>query len=149
MEYNGNTSQTAAFLKIMLKWWSITNIQSRRIHILKRNDILKPFNSVEDDWLVFLHNLLMWLKRWTPVPKNGSFLTKDTHSAVYGQTEVMIHFIKYALTQLNIPYVLPGKIQTDMLEERFVQYRNRSGYNCNISVVQVRELTGVVFPEEE
>jgi len=123
-------------LDIIRKWWSI--IQSKITHILKQNDWEKPFESIEDERFIFLTQFLNWLTYWKPVPKNGGFLTEETHSAMLRQTSVMIEFIKYALVELRIPYVLPGKIQTDMLEKRFGRYRSLSGNNYNISVVQVR-----------
>lgn len=91
-----------------------------------------------------LEKFLDWLTRWKPVKGNGGFLTEDTHSAILQQTKVMIHFIKYSLTELKIPYVLPGKIQTDMLEKRFGRYRSLSGNNYNISVLQVCKLNGIL-----
>lgn len=128
---------TANLLEIMWKWWNIMNVKNKFVHILKRKEIAKPFVSTQDDRLIFLRKFLKWLERWQPVPKNGGFLTKDTHSALYRQTAVMVQFIEYSLNELKIPYVLPGKIQTDLLEKRFSRYRSLSGSNYNISVAQV------------
>lgn len=137
-KYTDNESdQTAAFLEIIWKWWNIMNIKNTVTHVLKRNDHQRPFTSILDDRLVFLERFLDWLNVWKPVPKNGGFLTEDTFTALHRQTTVMVRFIKYALTELKVPYVLPGKVQTDLLEKRFSKYRNLSGNNYNISVVQV------------
>ena len=135
---NNEFDETAGFLEIIWKWWSIMNVKNRYMHILKRNDMQKPFKSVSDDRIKFLERFVDWLNVWKPVPKNVGFLTEETFSAIHRQTTVMIRFIKYALTELNVPYVLPGKLQTDLLEKRFSKYRSLSGNNYNISVIQVR-----------
>jgi len=51
----------------------------------------------------------------------------------------MIDFIKYSLNQLKVDYVLPGKLQTDNLENRFSRYRQLSGSNYHISYIQIIE----------
>jgi hypothetical protein len=115
-------NETAAFLEIIWKWWGIMDIQNQFTHILKQNDVERPFTSIEDEQIVFLKKFLEWLSHWNPVLKNGEFLTKETHSALYCQTAVMVQFIEYSLIDLKIPYVLPGKIQTDILKKRFGCY---------------------------
>lgn len=47
--------------------------------------------------------------------------------------------VKYAIEYIGVPYVLPGKFQTDNLESRFGQYRQLAGGNYNITVTQVLE----------
>lgn len=132
-------NETAAFLEIIWTWWNIMNIKNKYTHIVKRLNIGKPFDCVKDDRLVFLRRMLEWLDHWKPVRNQLGFLTEETYTALYQQTAVMIQFIEYSLTELKIPYVLPGKIQTDVLEKRFGRYRSLSGNNYNISVVQVCE----------
>lgn len=39
-----------------------------------------------------------------------------------------------------MPYLLPGKIQTDELEYRFSLYRRLAGSNYNISIRQIFEI---------
>ena len=45
----------------------------------------------------------------------------------------------YCIDELNLKYVLTGKLQTDQLEARFGKYRRLAGCNYNISVRQVFE----------
>lgn len=134
---NDEMDHTAVFLEIIRKWWSIMNIQSQFEYIGKRYDMQKPFESSEDERFIFLKTFVEWLRRWKPVPKNGGFFTIETYTALLRQTVVMIQFLEYALIELKIPYVLPGKIQSDMLEKRFGRYRSLSGNNYNISALQV------------
>lgn len=45
----------------------------------------------------------------------------------------------YCTTNLNMPYVLLGKLQTDNLESRFGQYRSIAGDQYHISMRQIHE----------
>jgi hypothetical protein len=51
----------------------------------------------------------------------------------------MLFLTIYCMTTLKLQYVLLGKFQTDYLEFRFSQYRQMSGANYNVSVVQIME----------
>ncbi|KAJ8896658.1 hypothetical protein PR048_002002 [Dryococelus australis] len=90
----------------------------------------------------------MYMQPLTLSPGNGSieFLGwncgknpawKLTHLALTHMTHTILELAKYCLTQLNFSYFLPGKIQTDPLEERFGKYRMLAGSQYNISVSQV------------
>ncbi|KAJ8892961.1 hypothetical protein PR048_005542 [Dryococelus australis] len=59
---------------------------------------------------------------------NGSieFLEK-THFALTHTTHALLELANYCMTELNFSYFLPGKIQTDSLEERFGKYRMLAG----------------------
>ncbi|KAJ8896142.1 hypothetical protein PR048_001485 [Dryococelus australis] len=45
-------------------------------------------------------------------------------------THVILKLAKYCMTELNFSYFLPGKIQTDPLEEMFGKYRMLAGSQC-------------------
>lgn len=64
---------------------------------------------------------------------NHGILTTDTFNALYQNVSVMIDLIKYSLNELNVDYILPGKLRTDNLENRFSRYRQFSGGNYHIS----------------
>lgn len=67
-------------------------------------------------------------------------LTKDTLSALILTTTTIIELTEYCANELNMPYLLPGKIQTDELEYRFSLYRRLAGSNYNISIRQIFEI---------
>lgn len=48
-----------------------------------------------------------------------------------------IEVIKHSLDVLQILYVLPGKFETNDLENCFSSYRQMSGVNYNVSVMQI------------
>ncbi|KAJ8886305.1 hypothetical protein PR048_012516 [Dryococelus australis] len=66
-------------------------------------------------------------------------LSRETHLALTHTTHAILELAKYCMTELNFSYFLPGKIQTDPLEERFGKYRMLAGSQYNISVRQVFE----------
>jgi len=82
---------------------------------------------------------LEWLCAWDEIPGDCGKLSKETFTALwitcYGLREVA----DYCLSELGLNYVLLGKFETDSLEARFGQYRQRSAGKYNISLRQVYE----------
>ena len=80
-----------------------------------------------------------WLESWNSIfGKNGK-LTKETFTALHHTIYAFLELTKYCIEELKILYILPGKFQTDHLEERFGQYRRLRGDHYNISIRQVFE----------
>ena len=64
---NDEVMRTAQFFRMMNDYFDCTNVRSPTEHIRKRNDLIKPYTSVQDtrfQWLmnVFLQYLDMWKK---------------------------------------------------------------------------------------
>jgi hypothetical protein len=51
----------------------------------------------------------------------------------------MKQLIEYVLLNIQVPYILTGKIQTDNIESRFGHYHQLTEGNYNITVNQVLE----------
>jgi hypothetical protein len=51
----------------------------------------------------------------------------------------LLEMTKYCITELNMTYLLPGKVQTDSLENRFGRYRQLSGSQYHVSLRQIFE----------
>lgn len=66
-------------------------------------------------------------------------LTKPTHLALRHTTEAMLAMAKYCFDKLQFSFFLPGKVQTDSLEDRFGSYRQLAGSQYCISIRQVYE----------
>ncbi|GBO36932.1 hypothetical protein AVEN_249053-1 [Araneus ventricosus] len=98
---------------------------------------MKEFES--DPKYKFLIDFGQWLKRWEKMDSNTGCLTKQTHLAISHTTEAMPALAKYCFDTLNFDYFLPGKIQTDPLEDRFGSYRRLGGTNYNVSIRQIYE----------
>nr|XP_042911089.1 uncharacterized protein LOC122272083 [Parasteatoda tepidariorum] len=135
-----NWQPTVQFLKTVKKWWDIMNIKNTKKGFLKRNAASFPFRSLSDERFQFLGNFLAWLDAWKKLklkPRCGC-LSEETFYALTQTTRCMISLIEHLLNQGN-SYVLTGKFQTDCLESRFGIYRQMSGSNYHVSVIDVIE----------
>ncbi len=54
-------------------------------------------------------------------------------------TYTFLKLTKYCIEELKMLYILPGKFQTDHLEEKFGQYCQLGGDHYNIPIRQVFE----------
>ena len=133
-------NSVAAFIQIVLNWWSILNVKSTNKGIRLNNKFCTPLTSNEDDTkYIFLKNFCSWLDIWNQIPGEGGKLSKETFSAIKHTTHAIIRITKYCRDELKMKFILPGKFQTDHLESRFSQYRQLAGGNYNISVRQMFE----------
>lgn len=130
---------TADFLQIIRHWWDIVNTKSTIKGKIKLNKWSGPISSIDDEKIVFLNQFTIWLTKWHELNNNDFSLSKDTNAALLRCTLSLIEIIAYSLQHFTITYVLPGKFQTDKLEERFGQYRRLSGTNYHVSVRQILE----------
>ena len=67
-------------------------------------------------------------------------LTKETHSALKHTTYAITKIVSYYQTELGLDYMLPGKFQTDQLENRFSLYRQLAGGQYHVSRRQIFEI---------
>lgn len=135
-----NFRGTAAFIKIIYTWWSIMNVKTPNKGI-RLNDVYKyPLtNSEEDIKLSFLNEFLNWLDKWKNMNGDTGVLTKQTHSALKHTTYALTEIVSYSQAELGLHYILPGKFQTDHLENRFSLYRQLAGGQYHVSTRQIFE----------
>ncbi|KAH9381850.1 hypothetical protein HPB48_020011 [Haemaphysalis longicornis] len=86
-----------------------------------RDELQSPVSALDDPQADFLYNLLDWLDEWKnrTAQYDSGKLTKETLAALHQTTHGLVEIARYCLTELNMLYVLFGKIQTDSLEDRF------------------------------
>lgn len=132
-------NETAEFLEIIRKWWSIMNTKSLFKDRAKLDKWCAPFSSSSDDRVAFLKQFINWLVIWNENSEMKG-LTKDTYKAIKQTTSCILKIIEIYLntSKFNVQYILPGKFQTDALESRFSRYR-RVGDDYLISWTQARE----------
>ncbi|XP_064470198.1 uncharacterized protein LOC135384947 [Ornithodoros turicata] len=134
-----NADETAEFVDIIVRWWSVVNVKTPRKGHRLRDPLQQPVTSMTEPQIVFLNSVVEWLDEWQRQNLDSGRLTRETHQAFrltcYALTEVS----RYCLEELGFTYVLLGKFQTDSLEERFGQYRRLSGTQYHISVRQIYE----------
>jgi hypothetical protein len=135
-----------AFLKLIGDWWKIINCNSFYKDIRLRDPRCAPIQSVDDENLIFLENFLKWLELWNnlevqgePKKSRNGKLTLQTQLSLTHSLKTIIALCRYLTDDLQFQYILLFKFQTDALEDRFGKYRQMSGGNYHISVMQVLE----------
>ncbi|KAH9368503.1 hypothetical protein HPB48_007258 [Haemaphysalis longicornis] len=80
------------------------------------------------------------MEYWKEKPADTCKLTKETHGALQPQTtQAMIEICRCCFEELHMSFVLLGKFQTDLLENRFGRYRRLAGSQCHVSIRQLYE----------
>lgn len=132
--------ETAEYIKIIHKWWCIMNVKTLYKGEHKLDNFQEPLTSDTNDVKYdFLDKFVKWLEKWDDMKCNTGGLTKQTHLALSHTTTAMLAMAKYCFSSLNFSFFLPGKVQTDPLEDRFGSYRQLSGSQYCISIRQVYE----------
>ncbi|XP_035206112.1 uncharacterized protein LOC118181147 [Stegodyphus dumicola] len=131
---------TANYIDIIYKWWCIVNtktpLKGKRLKCSFQEPLI--FSNVDSN-VEYLNNFVNWLDKWKDAKCTTGCLSKETHDALRNTTYALIELGKYCIKELGMNYFLPGKIQTDLLEDRFGKYRQLSGSQYCISIRQVYE----------
>lgn len=131
---------TAAYINIILQWWKIMNVKNPRKGIHKRDEFMEPLTMNQNDIRrEYLQKVLTWLDAWKVSGCDNGILTNETHHAFTHTTHAILELSSYCIQELGMQYFLPGKVQTDPLEERFGKYRQLAGSQYNISIRQMFE----------
>lgn len=132
---------TAEFIRIISLWWKILNVKAPYKGLLKRDKMQEPLtNSNTDEQFIFLNNFLIWLDKWEELANGVGILSKETLSALKLSTHSIIEITNYCVDELALKYILPGKFQTDLLEDRFGKYRQLAGAQYHVSIRQIFEV---------
>ena len=127
--------QTANVLQIFKDWFNVVNVKSRysdqRTRDVNRAAITRE-NKVASNHLSIFTS---WLKKWRASKKPG--LSSETFQSSIQTSEVLVNLPDYLINEKGLEYVLLGNIQSDPLERRFSWYRQSSGANYHISVLQI------------
>ena len=136
-----HSESTSNFLKTILTWWKIVNVKNPSKGKRLNDEYQEPitFTNSENSKLVFLNDMLNWLDAWRNIDSKQK-LTNQTHTALSHTIHGLLEIIEYCRAELQMNYILLGKFQTDLLEERFGKYRQLSGGHYNISVRQLYEM---------
>ena len=134
-----DSESTSNFLEVINKWWHIINVKTFTKGLCKRDSNQMPFTCSDDNRLQFLKQFCDWVSNWNGLNLSHGHLTRDTSLDLLQTTNVLIQIIHFSFEKVKPNFVLLGKFQTDNLERRFGRYRQLSGCNYNISVLQVLE----------
>lgn len=128
-------NETAEFVKIISDWWKVVNVKTPRKGIRLKDPLQTPM-ALDSEGRKVLEKVFDWVQRWDGT-KGG--LSKETHSAFMHTTHALCEMASYCTAELGMEFMLPGKVQTDSLEERFGLYRQLAGSNYHISIRQLYE----------
>ncbi|KAL1469908.1 hypothetical protein MTO96_040784, partial [Rhipicephalus appendiculatus] len=138
-----HAAATEDFIKIILRWWSIVNVKTPSKGFHHRNVYEEPMsNQTDDPKASFLSAFITWLDVWEFYRHDTGVLTQETLSALRLSAQSLLALVKYCISELHFKYILLGKVQTDLLESRFGQYRQMAGGQYYISVRQLCETEG-------
>ena len=88
----------------------------------------------------FLQKFVSWLNEWERMAKGTKTgLSKETFLAAQHTANALHELANYLLSQKGFEYVLLGKVNSDLLEQRVEWYRQLAGANYFISVRQFLE----------
>ena len=93
-----------------------------------------------DERFCFLDKVVQWLDTWKFLPGKVGKLTPQTFSSFRHSCLVLPQIVNYLTSETcGFAYILSSRLQNDPLEHRFGVYRQMSGTQYNISVLQILE----------
>ena len=144
---NDEVLGTAEFCKMMNNYFDCTNVRSLTEHEKKRNPLLKPYSSQDDErfsWLkkVFLNYLETWKQstmiregNYTADGRAKMFLSLQTYKGLKISVYSHIESIQFLLSA-GFQYVLSERFMQDVLEDYFGHQRAKGGRSDNPTAQQ-------------
>jgi hypothetical protein len=139
--------ETAKFCGLMNDFFDCTNVRSLTEHVRKRNPLVKPYSTPDDErftWLkdVFLEYLAKWRQstlsrpgNYTPDARNKMFMSNQTYEGFKITVHSHIEVIRFLLAQ-GFQYVLSERFMQDVLEDYFGHQRAKGGRSDNPNAQQ-------------
>ena len=142
-----DVSGTAQFCRMMNDFFDCTNVRSLTEHTRKRNHLIKPYETPDDErfsWLkdVFLKYLEDW--RVSTMQREGNysaddrvkmFLSLQTYKGLKISVHSHIEAIQFLLAE-GFQYVLSERFMQDVLEDYFGHQRAKGGHSDNPTAQQ-------------
>ena len=135
--------ETARFVELVVKLWSMLNVRTTQVGIMKNDLNRESFSCVHDTRLTFIQDIEQDMATMFKQMETSSAsthtrvmgLTCDTGNALHVTLNGLAALIPELLTKMR--YVLTAELQSDRLEGEFGIYRQSSGGNYHISALQV------------
>ena len=144
---NDEVLGTAEFCRMMNDFFDCTNVRSLTEHEKKRNPLIKPYSSQDDErfsWLkdVFLNYLETWKQstmvregNYTADDRGKMFLSLQTYKGLKISVHSHIEAIQFLLSE-GFQYVLSERFMQDVLEDYFGHQRAKGGRSDNPTAQQ-------------
>ena len=132
-------TQTQEFLDVIIRIWKIFNVNSpmkgKRLRDFYSNPLIN-----NDGRFSFLDKVVQWLDIWKLLPGKVGKLMPQTFSSFRHSCLALPQIVNYLTSETcGFTYFLSSRLQNDPLEHHFGVYRQMSGGQYNISVVQILE----------
>ncbi|KAF0308468.1 hypothetical protein FJT64_020304 [Amphibalanus amphitrite] len=138
--------QTADFLEMLRKWFSVVNVKTAFTHVRLNDPLRAPPRKEESLGLDYLTAFGTMLQVWQD-RKGGAKMSTDTSQAAIYTCRGLVGVSHYMLEEHSdlVHYVLLGKFQSDKIDEgRFGYLRKLAGGNFWASVRQFFEGEAVI-----
>jgi hypothetical protein len=128
-------------------FFDCTNVRSTSEHERKRNERIKPYQSTNDDRLVWMkETFLKYFEDWkasitarkgpfTPAEREKMFLSNQTYEGFKISANSHVEAIKFLLSE-GFSYVLTERFMQDVIEDYFGHQRTQRGRSDNPSAQQ-------------
>ena len=138
---------TATFCRMINDFFDCSNARSTTEHQRKRNELIKPYSTADDERLVWMKDtFLKYLEDWkastmtregnyTPAEKEKMFLSRQTFEGFKISVHSHIEAIKFLLSE-GFDYVLSERFMQDVIEDYFGHQRTQQGRSDNPSAQQ-------------
>jgi hypothetical protein len=138
---------TAMFCQMVNDFFDCCNVRSTTEHERKRNERIKPYESVDDERLLWMKDTFMkYFDDWktsiktregtfTPVEREKMFLSHQTYEGFKISVHSHVEAIKFLLSE-GFKYVLSERFMQDVIEDYFGHQRTQRGRSDNPSAEQ-------------
>ena len=119
---------TAMFCRMINDFFDCSNVRSTTEHERKRNDRIKPYESVDDERLVWMKDtFLKYLEEWksstqtregsfTAIAREKIFLSRQTYEAFKITVNSHVEAVNFLLSE-GFKYVLSERFMQDVIED--------------------------------
>lgn len=128
---------TASFLEVVHKLWSIINVKTASVGCRLADDNRLPISSRTDHRLTDLERYGNLFHSW--LSASGKNKPSNETLCALGLMCETLRLVTFELLDKGFGFVLLGHCQSDPLEHRFGEYRQRSGSNYFLAFKQVME----------
>ena len=138
---------TAMFCQMVNDFFYCSNVRSTTEHERKKNDRIRPYESVDDERLIWMKDtFLKYLEDWksstqtregsfTAAEREKMFLSHQTYEGFKITVNSHIESVKFLLSQ-GFKYVLSERFMQDVIEDYFGHQRTVRGRSDNPSAQQ-------------
>ena len=137
-EFGKDWLSLSRFIRLVRQCFNTVNNKSLFKAVQKRDASRKPVTKEDRSQLDFLAAFLSWVQQWQAMQSKKA-LSRDTFCALLQTVRGLRELANYLLDVYNLPHVLLGKINSDLIDREFVVLRQLAGADFYLSMRQFIE----------